>query len=202
MYADGRFARHPRFRYFALNTEMRWRALQAGRIYVRQHPHDAQLFFFDCVNMPVITQVCTHAHAHAHAHARTHACTHAHTHTNMHTHTHVHTHARVYHCSSITSTETQRHVRSGSPPPMPCISSSYNWASVSEPHTSDFNATFSLYIYVICICDRHCTSKIAINISIFHLGSYTRRARIVPRSGAVGPTHFRSHCPRPPGAEL
>ena len=45
MYADGRFARHPRFRYFALNTELRWRALQAGRIYVRQHPHDAQLFF-------------------------------------------------------------------------------------------------------------------------------------------------------------
>ena len=43
MYADSRFARHPRFRYFALNTEMRWRALQAGRIYVRQHPHDAQL---------------------------------------------------------------------------------------------------------------------------------------------------------------
>ena len=50
-----------------------------------------------------------------------------------------------------------------------------NWASVSEPHTCDFNATFSLYIciYVICyisICDRHCTSNIAINISIFHLG--------------------------------
>ena len=42
MYADGR---HPCFRYFSLNTEMRWRALQAGRIYVRQHPHDAQLFF-------------------------------------------------------------------------------------------------------------------------------------------------------------
>ena len=85
-----------------------------------------------------------------------------------------------------------------------------NWASVSEPHTCDFNATFSLYIYIyiyiyviyLSICDRHCTSKIAINISIFHLGSYTRRARIVPRRGAVGPTHFRSHCPRPPGAEL
>ena len=31
------------------------------------------------------------------------------------------------------------------------------------------------------ICDRHCTSNIAINISIFHLGLiYTRRARIVP----------------------
>ena len=42
------------FRYFALHTEIRWRALQAGRICVRQHPHDAQLFFFDCVNMVVI----------------------------------------------------------------------------------------------------------------------------------------------------
>ena len=43
MYHDGHFARHPRFRYFALNTEMRWRALQSGRIYVRQHPNDAHL---------------------------------------------------------------------------------------------------------------------------------------------------------------
>ena len=43
MYEDGRFAKHPRFSYFALNTEMRWRALQTGRIYVRQCPHDAQL---------------------------------------------------------------------------------------------------------------------------------------------------------------
>ena len=42
-YTDGRFARHPRFRFFALNTEMRWRALQAGRIYIQQHPGDAQL---------------------------------------------------------------------------------------------------------------------------------------------------------------
>ena len=50
MYADGRFARHPHFRYFALNTEMRWRALQAGRICVCQHSHDAQLF---CVNIVV-----------------------------------------------------------------------------------------------------------------------------------------------------
>ena len=56
MYTDGRFTRHPRFRYFALNTEMCWRALQAGQIYVRQHPHDAQLFFFDYVNMVVIHQ--------------------------------------------------------------------------------------------------------------------------------------------------
>lgn len=43
MYRDGRFAKHPRFRYFALNTEMRWRALQVRNIYVRQHMHDAQI---------------------------------------------------------------------------------------------------------------------------------------------------------------
>ena len=43
LYHDGRFAKHPRFRYFALNTEMRHRALQAGRIYVRQHPDDDHL---------------------------------------------------------------------------------------------------------------------------------------------------------------
>ena len=43
LYHDGRFAKHPRFRYFALNTVMRHRALQAGRIYVRQHPHDNHL---------------------------------------------------------------------------------------------------------------------------------------------------------------
>ena len=42
-YGEGRFAKHPRFRYFALNTEMRWRALQSGRIYVNQHPDDAHL---------------------------------------------------------------------------------------------------------------------------------------------------------------
>ena len=43
MYEDGRFASHPRFRFFALNTEMRWRALQTGQIYVKQHPADAQI---------------------------------------------------------------------------------------------------------------------------------------------------------------
>ena len=43
MYEDGRFASHPRFRFFALNTEMRWRALQTGQIYVKQHPADAQM---------------------------------------------------------------------------------------------------------------------------------------------------------------
>jgi len=43
MYDDGRFARYCRFRYFVLNTEMRWCALQTGRIYVHQNPEDAQL---------------------------------------------------------------------------------------------------------------------------------------------------------------
>ena len=42
-YDDGHFAQHPRFRSFALNTEMRHRALQTGRLYVRQYPGDAQL---------------------------------------------------------------------------------------------------------------------------------------------------------------
>ena len=43
MYDDSRFARHPRSCYSALNTVMRWHVTQAGRIYVCQHPHDAQL---------------------------------------------------------------------------------------------------------------------------------------------------------------
>ena len=34
-YGDGQFAKHPRFRYFALNTEMRWHALQTGIIYIK-----------------------------------------------------------------------------------------------------------------------------------------------------------------------
>ena len=32
LYHDQRFATHPRFRYFALNTQMRHQALQTGRI--------------------------------------------------------------------------------------------------------------------------------------------------------------------------
>ena len=43
LYCDQRFAKHPRVRYFALNTQMRHRALQTGRIYVRQNPHDGHL---------------------------------------------------------------------------------------------------------------------------------------------------------------
>ena len=51
MYGDGQFARHPRFRYFALNTEMRWRALQTGRVYINQHPKDARLTLKDLKDM-------------------------------------------------------------------------------------------------------------------------------------------------------
>ena len=43
MYEDSRFANHPRFRLFALNTEMRWHALQTGRVYVKQHLGDTNL---------------------------------------------------------------------------------------------------------------------------------------------------------------
>jgi len=43
LYKDQRLAKHPRFRYFALNTEMRHRALQTGRVYVRQNPQDSHL---------------------------------------------------------------------------------------------------------------------------------------------------------------
>ncbi len=50
-YEDGRFAKHPRFRYFALNTEMRWRALQTGNIYINQHPKDARLSLEDLKEM-------------------------------------------------------------------------------------------------------------------------------------------------------
>ena len=40
---DGRFARHHRFRYVALNTVMRWRALQTGRVYIHRHPGSGSL---------------------------------------------------------------------------------------------------------------------------------------------------------------
>ena len=42
-YKDGRFASHTRWRYFALNSMMRWRALQEGKVYVRQNLKDDQL---------------------------------------------------------------------------------------------------------------------------------------------------------------
>lgn len=36
MYGDGWFAKHPRFQFFALNTEMHWHALQIGQICIHQ----------------------------------------------------------------------------------------------------------------------------------------------------------------------
>lgn len=51
LYKDGRFAKHPRFPYFALNTVIRWRALLAGRICVRQHSEDARLSAEELRNM-------------------------------------------------------------------------------------------------------------------------------------------------------
>ena len=51
LYHDGRFAKHCRFRYFALNTEMRWRALQSGQVYVRHNPEDGQLTLEDLQSM-------------------------------------------------------------------------------------------------------------------------------------------------------
>jgi hypothetical protein len=42
-YEDGRFARHPRFRYWALNTIFRQRAREASRWYAKSHPEDGAL---------------------------------------------------------------------------------------------------------------------------------------------------------------
>ena len=64
MYNDGRFARHPHFRYFPLSTEMRWRALQAGCVYIRQHPEDARLpvdELRDMVSTSFSSRVCHYA---------------------------------------------------------------------------------------------------------------------------------------------
>ena len=50
-YDDGRFAKHPRFRFFAVNTEMRWRANETGRFYMKQHPGEAHLTVDDLRDM-------------------------------------------------------------------------------------------------------------------------------------------------------
>ena len=55
-YGDRQFAKHPRFSYFALNTEMRWRALQAGRIYIKQHPKNACLTLNELRDMVLTPQ--------------------------------------------------------------------------------------------------------------------------------------------------
>jgi ATP-dependent DNA helicase PIF1 len=46
-YKDGRFARHSRWKYFALNSQMRWRALQEGKVYVKQNLNDDQITVTD-----------------------------------------------------------------------------------------------------------------------------------------------------------
>ena len=43
-----------------------------------------------------------------------------------------------------------------------------NWASVSEPHTCDFNATFSLYIYIYIYIYLYATVTVLLTLrSIF-----------------------------------
>ncbi|KAE8751259.1 hypothetical protein FOCC_FOCC002087 [Frankliniella occidentalis] len=37
-YHDDRFAKHPRFRFFALNSTMRWSALKDGNLFIKFHP--------------------------------------------------------------------------------------------------------------------------------------------------------------------
>ncbi|PKC62020.1 hypothetical protein RhiirA1_465715 [Rhizophagus irregularis] len=44
-YKDGRFAHHARWRHFALNSQMRWRALQEGRSYGRPYRTSRQFWF-------------------------------------------------------------------------------------------------------------------------------------------------------------
>ena len=44
-------------RYFALNTEMRHRALQTGRIYIRQNPHDGHLTVDELRDMVRVSEV-------------------------------------------------------------------------------------------------------------------------------------------------
>jgi len=50
-YKDGRFAQHNRWRYFALNSSMRWRALQEGSVFVRQNLNKNQLDVNDIQEM-------------------------------------------------------------------------------------------------------------------------------------------------------
>uniref|UniRef100_A0A1X7TE40 Helitron helicase-like domain-containing protein n=1 Tax=Amphimedon queenslandica TaxID=400682 RepID=A0A1X7TE40_AMPQE len=50
-YDDRRFAKLPRFRFFALHTEIRWRANATGQVYKRQHPGEAHLTVDDLRDM-------------------------------------------------------------------------------------------------------------------------------------------------------
>jgi ATP-dependent DNA helicase PIF1 len=51
IYKDGRFARHPRWRYFALNSIMRWRALSEGRLFVRQNLEEERLTIAEVLDL-------------------------------------------------------------------------------------------------------------------------------------------------------
>ena len=42
-YRDGRFARHSRFRFFAMNSLMRWAAMSQGRIFLQQQMEDPKI---------------------------------------------------------------------------------------------------------------------------------------------------------------
>ena len=35
-YKDGKFGHHPRWHYFVLNSQIQWRTLQKGKVYVKQ----------------------------------------------------------------------------------------------------------------------------------------------------------------------
>jgi hypothetical protein len=50
-YEDGRFARHPRFRYWALNTIMQHEAKRASKWYTTTHPADKELIVEDIQEM-------------------------------------------------------------------------------------------------------------------------------------------------------
>ena len=39
-YRDGRFARHPRFRYFTWNSILRWDGKKRSRIFAKRYPND------------------------------------------------------------------------------------------------------------------------------------------------------------------
>ncbi len=50
-YKDMRFAQHTRWRYFALNSSMRWRTLQEGAVFVKQNIKDNQIDVTDIQEM-------------------------------------------------------------------------------------------------------------------------------------------------------
>jgi hypothetical protein len=50
-YEDGRFARHPRFRYWALNIIMQHEAKRASKWYTTTHPADKELTVEDIQEM-------------------------------------------------------------------------------------------------------------------------------------------------------